>query len=317
MSLPVGPGFDILGLGMSILDSVQVVAEFPDGAGVTRVIRSSMTGGGPVPTALCAASRLGTKAAIIDRIGDDWRGERIRADYAAFGVDTSFLFEDPAHSSSLGTVLVRERDGERHLLFEEGDFTPLSTVELPRDALAGCGILHLNGRHWPACLDAARMVREGGGRVSFDGGARRFDPKHLGLFPLVDILIVARDYAASLAGTASLEAQLDAIAQWGGEIVGITDGAEGSWFLTREGDRFHQPAFPVAKVIDTTGCGDVFHGAFLFAILRGDPPRDAARLASAAAAISAGGLGGRGHLPGLDEVGALLNLPVAQAGDHV
>lgn len=317
MSPPVGSRFDILGLGMSILDSIRVVAEFPDGAGVTRIIRSSMTGGGPVPTALCAASRLGTKAAIIDRIGDDWRGGRIRADYATFGVDTSFLFGDPGRSSSLGTVLVRERDGERHLLFEEGDFTPLTTAELPHDALSGCGILHLNGRHWPACLDAARLVREGGGRVSFDGGAQRFDPKHLELFPLVDILVVAADYASRLAGTASRETQLEALAQWGADIVGITDGAAGSWFLTRQGDRFHQPVFPVDRVIDTTGCGDAFHGAFLFARLRGDGPREAARLASAAAAISAGGLGGRGHLPGLDEVGALLNLPVAQAVDLV
>jgi len=317
MSPPVGPGFDILGLGMSILDSIQVVAEFPDGAGVTRVIRSTMMGGGPVPTALCAASRLGAKAAIIDRIGDDWRGERIRADYATFGVDTSFIIIEPDRSSSLGTVLVRERDGERHLLFEEGDFTPLTTAELPHDALAGCGILHLNGRHWPACLDAARLVREGGGLVSFDGGAHRYQARQLDLLPFVDILIVARDYAASLAGSDSREDQLDALAQWGAEIVGITDGAEGSWFLTRGGQGFHQTAFPVDEVIDTTGCGDVFHGAFLFALLQGDAARDAARLASAAAALGAGGLGGRGHLPGLAEVGVLLNLPVAQAVDHV
>ena len=70
----VGPGFDILGLGMSILDSIQVVEAFPAAAGVTRVIRSAVMGGGPVPTALCAASRLGAKTAIIYRIGDDLCG---------------------------------------------------------------------------------------------------------------------------------------------------------------------------------------------------------------------------------------------------
>jgi sugar/nucleoside kinase (ribokinase family) len=317
MSGSGGSGFDLLGLGMSVLDTIQVVGHFPVGAGVTRVLRSAIMGGGPVPTALCAASRLGAKAAILDRIGDDWRGERIREDYAKFGVDTTFLIGEPDRSTSLGTVLVRQSDGERHLLFEEGDFTPLTTAELPHDALAACRILHLNGRHWPACIDAARSVRERGRLVSFDGGAHRFDAKHLELFPLVDILIVAADYASRLAGTTSREDQLEALAQWGAEIVGITDGAAGSWFLTRDGQGFHQPAFPVDKVIDTTGCGDVFHGAFLFALLRGDPPRDASRLASATAAISAGGLGGRGRLPGLDEVGAMLNLPVAQAADHV
>jgi len=77
----------------------------------------------------------------------------------------------------------------------------------------------------------------------------------------------------------------------GAPIVGITHGAEGSWFLAGEGEQFHQPAFPVEPVIDTTGCGNVFHGAFLFAAL-----------ASAAAACNAGTLGGRGHLPTISEV---------------
>lgn len=302
MSPVIGPGFDILGLGMSILDSIQVVEAFPAEGGVTRVIRSAMMGGGPVPTALCAASRLGVKTAIIDRIGDDWRGERVRADYERFGVGTDFLTAEAGRRSSLGTVLVREGDGERHLLFEEGDFTPLSAAELPREALAACRLLHLNGRHWPACLEAARIVRERGGRISFDGGAHRYEPHHRELLPLVDILIVARDYAERFSGTVSRDDQLDALAQWGAEIVGITDGASGSWFLARGGDRFHQPAFPVDNLVDTTGCGDVFHGVFLAATALGQLWTDGARTASAAAALSATALGGRGHLPGRVEV---------------
>lgn len=313
----VGSGLDLLGLGMSILDSIQVVDRFPAEAGVTRVARSALMGGGPVPTALCAASRLGAKAAMIDRIGDDWRGGRIRAEYAKFGVDTTFLYDEPNRRCSFGTVLVREGDGERHLIFEEGDFTSLAVADLPREALLACRILHLNGRHWPACLDAARLVREGGGLVSFDGGAQRFASKHLELLPLIDILIVASDYAGCLAGAIPRVGQLEVLAGSGARLVGITDGAAGSWFLTKEGDRFHQPAFPVAEVVDTTGCGDVFHGAFLFALLRGDGPREAARLASAAAALNAGALGGRGHLPGWAEVETLLNLPVARTIDHV
>ncbi|HRQ90889.1 MAG TPA: PfkB family carbohydrate kinase, partial [Bacteroidia bacterium] len=161
----------IVGLGMSVLDLVQVVDEFPGGEGVTRVRESVLMGGGPVPTALCAASRLGASAAILDRIGDDWRANRILDDYHRFGVCTRHLQREPGRRSTSGTVLVRARDGERHLLYDEGDFTPLSAEELPTDLLAGCRILHLNGRHWPACLEAARRVRENGGLVSFDGGA--------------------------------------------------------------------------------------------------------------------------------------------------
>ena len=92
----------------------------------------------------------------------------------------------------------------------------------------------------------------------------------------------------------------------GAKIAGITDGANGAWFATENGDDvFHQAAFPVS-VVDTTGCGDVFHGAFLFAHSRGWSIRDCARFASAAAALNATALGGRGKIATLGEIGEFL-----------
>ena len=295
-------GIEILGMGMSILDSIQIVDQFPSGPGVSRSSGSAMMGGGPVPTALCAAARLGASTGVIDRIGDDWRGDRIREDYEKYGVDTGHLLREKNRVSSLGTVLVRRSDGERHLIFEEGDFTPLSAAELPREALGACRILHLNGRHWPACIAAAQIVREHGGLVSFDGGAHRYEATYLEIFPLVDLLIVAADFADHALGPGEREGQLDQLAQWGARLVGITDGVKGSWFLADDRTRFHQPAFPVSAVIDTTGCGDVFHGAFLAAVIRGESWSHCARFASAAAAMAATALGGRGYLPGRGEV---------------
>lgn len=293
---------EILGLGMSMMDSILMVDAFPEISGVTEVVESVMMGGGPVPTALCAASRLGAKAGIIDRIGLDWAGELIRDDYRDYGVSTQHLQLEQGCRSSFGTVLVRRSDGERHIVFRAGDFTPLAKEELPVEALEHCSILHLNGRHWPACIDAARLVREKGGRVSFDGGAHRFDEKFLQLLPLVDILVVASDFAAKLSGSIERDAQLEALAQWNASVVGITDGESGSWFLDKEGNYFHQPTYPVDSVVDTTGCGDVFHGTFLFAANRGDSWKKCASLASAAAACNAAALGGRGHLPTISEV---------------
>ncbi len=297
---------EILGLGMSMMDSVLMVDAFPEASGVTEIVESAMMGGGPVPTALCAASRLGAKVGIIDRIGLDWVGELIRDDYRDFGVSTCHLKLERGCRSSLGTVLVRKSDGERHVVFRAGDFTPLVEDELPVEALEHCSILHLNGRHWPACIDAARLVREKGGRVSFDGGAHRFDEKFLQLLPLVDILVVASDFAEKLSGSSECDAQLEALAQWDASVVGITDGELGSWFLDAEGNDFHQTAYSVDSVVDTTGCGDVFHGAFLFAANRGDSWKKCASLASAAAAYNASALGGRGHLPTISEVERVL-----------
>lgn len=287
---------DILGIGMSMMDSIQLVEEFPAGTGVTEVSESALMGGGPVPTALCSAARLGASAAIIDRVGDDWRGDLIRTDYHHFGVDTTYLELEEGETSSLGIVLVRKRDGERHIVFQKGSFHELASDELPVEALRSCRILHLNGRHWPACVEAARMAREAGGRVSFDGGAHRYDPKFEPLLEIVDILIVARDFAVQLSGTEDHETQLRALAERNAEIVGITDGVRGSWFRTREGEEFHQAAFPMEEVVDTTGCGDVFHGAFLASVIGGKDWQCCARNASAAAALNAMRLGGRGNL---------------------
>lgn len=297
---------EIVGLGMSVLDLVQVVEAFPPDGGVTRVLESALMGGGPVPTALCAASRFGATTAILDRVGDDWRGRLLRADYERFGVSVEHLLHEEGGTSTLGTVLVRQSDGERHLLYDEGDIAPLGGDELPSGLLSRCRVLHLNGRQWPACLAAARTVREAGGLVSFDGGAHRYDPKFEELFPLVDLLIVAADFADHAVGEGDREAQLGRLAQWGAKLTGITEGAFGSWFLADDGTCFHRPAFALSRIVDTTGCGDVFHGTFLAGVVRGEPWPACARFASAAAAMAATALGGRGCLPTRPEVDVFL-----------
>lgn len=296
----------IAGLGMSVLDLVQVVEAFPEAGGVSRVLGSATMGGGPVPTAMCAAARYGVSSIILDRIGDDWKGSLLRADYERCGVETRHLRPEPGRTNTLGSVLVRQGDGERHLIYEEGDTTPLTAAELPDDVLDSCGILHLNGRHWPACLEAARRVGEKGGLVSFDGGAHRYDAKFEELFPFVDLLIVASEFAERAVGRGTRSEQLARLGQWGATLTGITDGVRGSWILVKGEAPFRQPAFEVPRVVDTTGCGDVYHGIFLAALTEGEPPHSAARLASAGSALAATALGGRGFLPTKAEITTFL-----------
>ena len=298
--------FDILGIGMSMIDSIQVVDEFPSAAGVTESSLATLMGGGPVPTALCAASALGGRTAMIDQIGDDWRAGLIQRDFEKFGVDCRYLKRQEKRSSSLGAVLVRQVDGERHIVFSRGTFDELSSSQLPVKDLETCSILHLNGRHWDSACEAARLVKGGRGRVSFDGGANRYERRFIPLLAEVDILIVARDFAEKLSKSKDRESQLTALRQWDAELVGITDGKNGSWFQPRGEAWFHQPAFAISPVIDTTGCGDAFHGAFLYSLSKGDSWKECAAFASAAAACNATALGGRGDLPSRERVLAML-----------
>lgn len=289
--------FNICGLGMSTLDLLQIVDSFPEKEGVTQILESRLMGGGPVPTAICTAARLGASVSVIDRIGEDWIGRQISKEYSACSVNTDHLILEDGKTTTLATILVRKEDGERHILFSPGSFTPLDESEIPLSILGRESLLHLNGRHWPACLFAARSTRESGGLVSFDGGAHRYDDKFTELLRCTDIAIVARDFAEKLTSSTDVDDQLAALRGFGVSVAGVTDGARGSWFSTSEDGDFHQDAFPANPVVDTTGCGDVFHGAFLFGHSQGWPPRQSARLASGAAALNATALGGRGNLP--------------------
>jgi len=297
---------------MSVLDSLHAVEEFPSTGGVTELAPGVLSGGGPVPTALCAAARLGAACAAIEPLGDDWRGDFIAADYRRHGVSTEFLSRQAGTATTAATVLVRRRDGERHVLFQQGSVSELEPGDLPQEALRRCRFLHLNGRHPAASLAAARIVREGGGAVSFDGGAHRYHPSLEPLLALADILVVARHFVERRSGSGNPVDPAELVRTLAKSnpqacLVGVTDGERGSWLLERDGAApWHQPAYAPARIVDTTGCGDVYHGALLASRLEGASWRKAARSASAAAALAATALGGRGCLPGRDEVAALL-----------
>jgi sugar/nucleoside kinase (ribokinase family) len=242
---------------------------------------------------------------MIDTLGDDWRGQHIRAEFAADGVCTDFLLPRPGHSAATAVVLVRRGSGKRTIVWSPGSAPELSPDEVPWTAIDQAAFLHVNGRHGDACVAACRYAREHGIRVSFDGGAGRYREETRRIVPLSDLCIVAREFATRYTGEEDPGQAGPALLQAGPAVVGITDGLSGSWVFSRDGARFHQRAYPV-EVVDTTGCGDCYHGAFLSALSRGLDLPSCASLASAAAALNARTLGGRAGLPTLDEVQAFL-----------
>ncbi len=299
--MPHATCFDIAGLGVCTLDLLMRVPEFPAGESVQRSSSTRLQGGGPVATALAAAARLGAKTAMLDRQGDDWIGERIRSELTSFGVDTTSCHRQSGASSALASVWVRECDGARCISYEPGTVSPMQAEHLPAGVIESARVLHSNGRHEAAWFTAAKRARDAGVAVSFDGGAHRFRPETREFLPWIDIAIVSLDWAARCSGSEDPEKAARAVKDFGPELVVVTAGLRGSWILS-DSAQFHQPAFAVPDTIDTTGCGDVYHGAFLTGWTWAWPLDRCAKVASAAAAMNSRALGGRGALPTLVQV---------------
>ncbi|MEM7014026.1 MAG: PfkB family carbohydrate kinase [Verrucomicrobiota bacterium] len=293
---------DIVGLGVCTLDLLKRVDEFPGEEMVQRAEDSALQGGGPVPTALAAATKLGAKTQLIDRLGDDWRGDLIYRELVDLGIGVEHVSLAIGESSCIASVWVRKRDAGRCIAFTPGTAPELSADELPLGAIERATILHTNGRHYEAMFEAAKRAKAAGTLVSFDGGAGRYRPQLREFLELVDIAIVARDFAEKYAETREISAAAEAIRAAGPKLVGITDGTRGSWIFPDDDEPFHQPAFEIQDSVDTTGCGDVYHGAFLAGLAKNWDLRDCAKIASAYAALNTRGLGGRGALVDLATV---------------
>ncbi|MEM9274184.1 MAG: carbohydrate kinase family protein [Cyanobacteria bacterium P01_F01_bin.143] len=294
--------YDIVGIGVSTLDILTIVKEFPSEDSVQQAINAKFQGGGPVATALVAAAKLGAKVAMIDSLGDDFVGQSILEEFNNYGVETKHIQITPGTTSAIASVWIREGDGKRAIAYRPGNTPELIDNDFSLEIIKKAKILHLNGRHLQYCLKACRLAKEHGVKISFDGGGGRYRDELDPLIPLIDICIVARDFAEKYTKTSNIQNAAQSFLDQGSELVVITDGDRGSYIFSKQAENFHQPAFQLDKVIDTTGCGDVYHGVFLFCLVSGFTLRESAQRATAAAAINAQRIGGRGNLSTMPEI---------------
>ena len=324
---------DILGIGASTLDRFIVVDHYPTGREVQQVVSSTTDGGGPVATALAVAGKYGARTAMIDNIGDDMVGRHILDDFKKYDVNTDAIHIEKGEKSGVATILVKHSTGERAVFFERSTAPEPAFLDSHKQLMAETFILHINGRHRNLMRSAMDVAKEVGTIISLDGGAQRYDEDMKPITEDSHIVIVARDYAEKYTGTTDLEEACHIIHERGALIAGVTDGANGSYFVWPDGTFYRCQAFPQEYVVDTTGAGDSFHGAFLsklVTLLRELAPVEglktstyaiellqhcghsdlekAAIFASAVAALNTQGLGGRSALPSLQVVNKLMGL---------
>jgi sulfofructose kinase len=298
--------FDVLGIGRPYADLLLVVPRMPEADSVTRVQQVGHQGGGVVPTAMVAAARLGVQAAIWAHISDDYYGEFIIDDFEKYGVNVEHLQVIPGYHSPLSTVLVDQSTSTRSIMPYWGTL-PVPTADDFDDGLVPhCRVLHLSGSYVEVELKAARIAKAAGVTVSFDGGAGLLSPERRGVAELADVLVVARQFAEALTGFSSLRDCALSLLDLGAHTVVITEGAAGSYGWTSDGETHYQQSFDV-EVVDTTGAGDVYHGAFLAELLQGWTLPQNMVFASATAALKCTHVGGRAGIPTRREVEGFLS----------
>lgn len=284
---------DVVGVGAATLDDLWLVPSFSNEEGVTLASQHIQMGGGPVATALCVLGCLGHSVSLLDAVGDDGTGDSILAELRRNGVISQGIVSAVGARSARAVILVRERDGARQIAY-----LPSTAGELKLNAdqaalVRQSRMLHINGRHEEAAREAVMIARASGVPVSFDGGAGRYRESLRDLVDQSHLKILSIDFARRFCGADDLSVMQDRLLTPDAELVVITDGTNGSHVALPGGKRFHQRAYQASPLVDSTGCGDVYHGAFLHGWLHRWPVEKCADFASRLAAQNAEGLGGR------------------------
>ncbi len=294
---------DVVGLGIAVVDVVLRLERMPRWDDPGMVGGFALADGGPAGTACAVAAMFGVRTGFIDTVGNDEMAERKLHSLEQAGVDISRMVRRDTPEDHVVIVYVQEKTGERYFSFLRGFLSQtVQPEELDRDYVTSARYLHLDGSHPKAALQAARWMHEAGKNVVLDAAAtNRAVPGWMrALVAETDVLICGSGFGAMLTGHKDPWQTGQAILDIGPRIVVQTEGINGSYTVSRD-EQFHTPAFKV-DAVDTTGAGDVFHGAYLVGLTKGWDPGRTATFASAVSAIHCQVLGNRKGIPSMEDV---------------
>jgi sulfofructose kinase len=291
---------DVVGVGILTLDQVGVGPRLRDPA--LALSTFSLQAGGPTGTTLATMANLGAKARYFGRLGADEFGSLTLRHLGGFGVDTSLVLREPNRLSPSTFIMLEEETGRRYVRHTGSDVTPLSAADVPPTLFDGVRLAYFDGEMPAVQIAAAARARARGARVLL--GVRQAGPGLGELLDLADVVVVSERVAAEVAHSSDMERSLVELTKMGPDIAVITLGDEGAIALY-EDKLVRQQAIDV-NVVDVTGAGSVFRGAFGYALLQGWPLERALPFATAAAGLSCAGLGAQGGIPTLAAVEAAL-----------
>ena len=295
---------DFIGVGFVSNDHLAILPFIPMDTKV-RMLDHRILGGGPAGNSTAGAAALGLSAAFVGTVGDDADGRMILDDFAKQGVDTSMVKVRKGASSAIAYLWIEEKTGNRSCAWTREGLTELSSDEITPDvaeAIRGAKILHLDGHNAAGAIAAAKVAKAAGVTIMYDAGTIREGMEEL--LPLADLLVCSGEFAVSVASgkdslvtTGYTEDEVEAAVRklydtYRPKVCGATMGVRGSMCFDGR-DLVKCPAFKVEKVVDTTGCGDLFHTGFAVRYLETHDLLECQRFGAAVSAIKCRGLSGR------------------------
>jgi sulfofructose kinase len=287
--------YDVLGLGAVAVDDLLYVDDYPMPDSKTPVRAWQRAGGGLAGTALVAVARLGQKAAYGGMLDDDELSRFTLDELQKEGVNCTPVIRRAGARPYHSVIIVCQTPPGRSILFSGEGVTEPPPAAVPEALVASTKVLFVDHTIPQAAVRAARMARNCGIPVVADIERADF-PQIEEYLAAVDHLIVGLDVARQLTGQTEAAACVRTLARGAHVAVVVTAGASGCWYAARGEAPQHLPAIRV-PVVDTTGCGDVFHGAYAACLSWGGDVPSAVQVATIAAGLKATQPGGRAGIP--------------------
>jgi sugar/nucleoside kinase (ribokinase family) len=284
-------------IGQTYIDVTFLTDRLPTGDEKHVASAYAISFGGNAVTAAFCCAKLSMSPVLLTTVADDWLGRMF--------LEMAAKYEIPIHprkvrTSSLSFIMPKD---EQRAIVRCRDDDYLNSF--PMLDLSGCRALHVDGHQPDAAIYYAKHARAANILTSFDGGGLRSNTHELLAF--IDVAVVAERLCEQM--NLSPSEMLEYLKTRACRVGGVTLGERGLLWYDETGTVRSTAALavPAERILDTSGAGDVFHGAYLYSYLT-DPSRtwdEHFRLARAASAYKIQRLGNEAGLPTLDDIDAV------------
>lgn len=302
---PQSPRYDVLGLGCTAVDELLYVESYPPADAKLRVRRRERQCGGLTATALVAAARLGARCAYAGTLGVEEDSQFVIDTFIREGIDVQHALRQRGAHPIRSIIIVDERRHTRNVFYDTTGFVGAAPDAPAARLVRAARVLFVDLWGMDGMVRAARLARARG--IPVVGDLERSNaPRFRELLRLVDHLIVPAEFACRFTKARTPAAAAERLWSKDRQAVVVTCGADGCWSVDGSSRRaVRWPAFRV-RTVDTTGCGDVFHGAYAAALAKGLSLPERIQWAAAAAALKATQAGGQAGIPTRAAVSAFL-----------